>query len=317
MKKWAVIDVFSDSHLEGLQPLSRANLQVGSVMFVGGLIKKSVFADNLAPVVDRLYSHPEQLDFTLSWLATTAFGMQIYLDFSGYSEMALGLAWMLGIKLPRNFLYPYISRNFSEFWTRWHVTLSCWLRDYLYIPLGGSRCSLPRTYFNLMVTMLLGGLWHGAGWTFVFWGFLHGSYLVVYHALSRLYRAWGLVRDQGLGRILSLLGWPLTFALTSFTWVFFRASSFDHAWTISGAMLGLVHPVGALSSVRMYEMVMILATFGLVLTEPLFLGWFQKKGVDWWWVKVPIPVRGLAYAGVTLFVVVLGGHTQKFIYFDF
>ena len=303
--------------LEGLQPLSRANLQVGSVIFVGGLIKKSVFADNLAPIVDRLYSHPEKLDFTLSWLATTAFGMQIYLDFSGYSEMALGLAWMLGIKLPRNFLYPYISRNFSEFWTRWHITLSCWLRDYLYIPLGGSRCSLSHTYFNLMITMLLGGLWHGAGWTFVFWGFLHGSYLVVYHALSRLYSAWGLVREQGVGRILSLLGWPLTFTLTSFTWVFFRAPSFDQAWTTSGAMLGLVHPVGALAGVRTYEMVMILGTFGLVLMEPLIVGWFQKKGVDWWWVRVPFTVRGFAYAGVTLFIVIMGGHTQKFIYFDF
>jgi D-alanyl-lipoteichoic acid acyltransferase DltB (MBOAT superfamily) len=303
--------------LEGLRPLSSANLRVGAVIFTGGLIKKSVFADNLAPVVDRLYSHPEQLDFFLSWLATIGFGMQIYMDFSGYSEMAIGLAWMLGIMLPRNFLYPYISRNFSEFWTRWHVTLSRWLRDYLYIPLGGSRCSLPRTYLNLMVTMLLGGLWHGAGWTFVFWGFLHGSYLVAYHALLRLYKACGVVREQGAGRILSLLGWPLTFALTSFTWVFFRATSFDRAWTISGAMLGLVHPVGALASVRLYEVVMILGTFGLVLIEPLIVRWFQRTGVDWWWMRVPFPVRGLAYAGVTLFVVIMGGHTQKFIYFDF
>lgn len=303
--------------LEGLRPLSSANLRVGAVIFVGGLIKKSVFADNLGPIVDRLYAHPEQLDFMLSWLATVAFGMQIYLDFSGYSEMALGLAWMLGIQLPRNFLYPYISRNFSEFWTRWHITLSCWLRDYLYIPLGGSRCSLSRTYFNLMVTMLLGGLWHGAGWTFVFWGFLHGSYLVAYHVLSRIYSAWGLVRDQGPGRILSLLGWPLTFALTSFTWVFFRAPSFDRAWTISGTMLGMGHPVGVLVSLRMYEMMMILGTFGLVLMEPLIVGRLQKKGVDWWWARVPFAVRGFAYAGLTLFVIVLGGHTQKFIYFDF
>ena len=205
--------------LETLRPLSAVDLRVGSVIFIGGLIKKAVFADNLAPIVDRLYAHPEQLDFGSSWLATTAFGMQIYFDFSGYSEMAIGLAWMLGIALPRNFLYPYISRNFSEFWTRWHVTLSRWLRDYLYIPLGGSRCSLARTYGNLMVTMLLGGLWHGAGWTFVFWGFLHGSYLVGYHALSRVFNAWGLVAHQGWGRVLSLLGWPVTFVLTSFTWV--------------------------------------------------------------------------------------------------
>lgn len=303
--------------LESLAPLSLANLRVGSVIFFGGLVKKAVFADNLAPIVDRLYSQPEQLDFLLSWLATTAFGMQIYLDFSGYSEMAIGLAWMLGITLPRNFRYPYISRNFSEFWTRWHVTLSRWLRDYLYIPLGGSRCSLRRTYFNLMVTMLLGGLWHGAGWTFVFWGFLHGSYLIVYHALSRLYQSLGLFGDRGPGRVLSLLGWPLTFVLTSFTWVFFRSPTFEHAWIVSGAMLGILEPIGALAGVRLYEVVMILGTFGLVLVEPLIVGLFQKNGVDWWWTRVPFPIRGLAYAGATLFVVILGGHTQKFIYFDF
>ncbi len=303
--------------LEHLQPLSLANLRVGAVIFFGGLVKKTIFADNLAPIVDRLYFQPEQLDFTLSWLATTAFGMQIYLDFSGYSEMAIGLGWMLGINLPRNFLYPYISHNFSEFWTRWHITLSRWLRDYLYIPLGGSRCSLSRTYFNLMVTMLLGGLWHGAGWTFVFWGFLHGSYLIIYHALTQLYRGWGLVKEEGPGRLLWLLGWPLTFVLTSFTWVFFRAPGFEDAWTISGAMLGLVQPSGGLANVRLYEIIIILGTFGLVLAEPLIVGFFEKRGVNWWWNRVPFPVRGLTYAGSILFLVVLGGHTQKFIYFDF
>ncbi|HFD87810.1 MAG TPA: MBOAT family protein [Gammaproteobacteria bacterium] len=303
--------------IENLQPLSSENLRVGAAIFAGGLLKKAVFADNLAPLVDRLYSHPEQLDFAISWLATTAFGLQIYLDFSGYSEMALGLGWMLGVQLPRNFKYPYISRNFSEFWTRWHITLSQWLRDYLYIPLGGSRCSLPRTYTNLMITMLLGGLWHGAGWTFVFWGFLHGIYLVVYHRMAAAYGAIGMNSEEGVGRFVSWLGLPLTFVLTSFTWVFFRALSFTDAWTISGAMLGLASPGDDIVAVRLFEIVLVGFTFLLVMAEPFLVGFLQKRGIEWWWTKIPFPVRGVVYASFTLLIVVLGGYTQKFIYFDF
>ncbi len=303
--------------IENLQPLSSANLKIGAVIFAGGLLKKAVFADNLAPLVDRLYSHPEQLDFGISWLATTAFGLQIYLDFSGYSEMALGLGWMLGVQLPRNFKYPYISRNFSEFWTRWHITLSQWLRDYLYIPLGGSRCSLPRTYTNLMITMLLGGLWHGAGWTFVFWGFLHGSYLVIYHRLTAAYDAMGITAQGPAGRVLSALGLPLTFVLTSFTWVFFRAPSFDSAWTISSAMLGMA-PAGIDPlPVRLFETWLVGLTFALVMMEPVIVSSLQDKGIKWWWTKIPFPVRGAVYASFALLIVVLGGYTQKFIYFDF
>jgi len=268
--------------LETLAPITSANLRTGSVIFVGGLIKKSLLADNLAPVVEQLYQQPAQLDFTLSWLATTAFGMQIYLDFSGYSEMAIGIAWILGITLPRNFLYPYISRNFSEFWTRWHITLSRWLRDYLYIPLGGSRCSGSRIYFNLMLTMLLGGLWHGAGWTFVFWGFLHGCYLMLFHGLSSLFQYLQIADNSAAGRLISLSGWPSTFILTSFTWVFFRSESFDQAWTICAAMLGLADSTSELGSIRLYESVIILGSVIVVFLEPFIVKHIQTIGVDWW-----------------------------------
>ena len=303
--------------LERLQPLSRENLRLGAVIFVAGLIKKSVFADNLAPLVERLYAHPEQLDFTLAWLGTLAFGMQIYFDFSGYSEMAIGIARMLGIELPRNFLYPYISRNFSEFWKRWHITLSQWLRDYLYIPLGGSRRSTPRVYFNLMVTMLLGGLWHGAAWTFVFWGFMHGLFLVAYHAMSTAFRRWGLEARRGVGRLLSWSGWPVTFILTMFTWVFFRAEGFDQAWLISGQMLGLGPAPSGTMEVRLYEKALVVLGLVLVFVEPLIVRLFSRTGVEWWWKYVPFPVRGATYASLILFVEVFGGFTQKFIYFDF
>jgi alginate O-acetyltransferase complex protein AlgI len=170
--------------LQTLKPIAWENLRIGAFIFVGGLIKKALFADNLAPVVDDLYAHPERLDLMRAWLATVAFGMEIYLDFSGYSEMALGLARMFGVVMPLNFQFPYISRNPSEFWRRWHITLSRWLRDYLYVSLGGNREGRFNTYRNLMLTMLLGGLWHGANWTFVFWGFLHGALLVLHRLLK-------------------------------------------------------------------------------------------------------------------------------------
>jgi len=302
--------------LEHLQPLNKNDFRIGSVIFLGGLVKKSLFADNLAPFVERLYSHPETLDFGLSWLATTAFGMQIYLDFSGYSEMAIGIAWILGIRLPRNFRYPYISRNFSEFWTRWHITLSQWLRDYLYIALGGSHGTQARTYFNLMVTMLLGGLWHGAGWTFVFWGFLHGTYLMVYHGMTVIFRHFKIANESLTGRTLSIAGWPLTFILTSYTWVFFRAESFEQAWIVSEAMTGLSQPQ-TLATVRLYEIVLVALSIIVVMFEPLLVRFVRRTGVEWWWKQIPYPVRGFAYANIILLFVVFGGATQKFIYFDF
>jgi len=178
--------------LQTLKPIAWDNLRIGAFIFVGGLIKKALFADNLAPVVDDLYAHPERLDLMRAWLATVAFGMEIYLDFSGYSEMAIGLARMFGVVLPLNFQFPYISRNPSEFWRRWHITLSRWLRDYLYVSLGGNRDGRFNTYRNLMLTMLLGGLWHGASWTFVFWGFLHGALLVLNRLLNGSLRVLGV-----------------------------------------------------------------------------------------------------------------------------
>ncbi len=141
-----------------LAPLKAENFRVGGTIFVAGLIKKILFADNLAPIADAAFNNPTNLDFASAWIGTLAFAFQIYFDFSGYSEMAIGLALMFGVTLPRNFLYPYISRSPTEFWRRWHITLSLWLRDYLYIALGGNRKGSVRTYVNLTTTMVLGGL---------------------------------------------------------------------------------------------------------------------------------------------------------------
>src|SRR5262249_54545146 len=159
-------------------------LAIGASLFLLGLTKKMVIADRVAPFVDRVFSQPASVSGRTLWLAAIGYSVQIYCDFSGYSDMAIGTAKMIGYDLPENFNMPYAAASIAEFWRRWHMTLSAWLRDYLYIPLGGNRNGVGRTYLNLLLTMLLGGLWHGANWNFVLWGALHGCAL----AAHRFYR---------------------------------------------------------------------------------------------------------------------------------
>jgi alginate O-acetyltransferase complex protein AlgI len=204
---------------------------MGSNLIMMGLIKKTLLADNLAIYVQRVYASPAGATTLEAWLATYAFAAQIYCDFSGYTDIARGLAYMLGYRLPVNFNLPYLATGFRNFWQRWHITLSTWLRDYLYISLGGSRRSAARNYFNLYVTMALGGLWHGASWTFVIWGSLHGIYLM----LERAIFGWkGLPPVSGWRRIVAIL---ITFHLTCIAWVFFRAQSLSDATTMLRHML--------------------------------------------------------------------------------
>lgn len=199
----------------------------GLFLFSVGLFKKVVIADRLAPWADRAFADAQALGFFDAWTAALAYTLQIYFDFSAYSDMAIGLGLLFGLHLPHNFLSPYQAANISVFWRRWHITLGRFLRDYLYIPLGGSRQQLPRTVAALVVTLLLGGLWHGAAWTFVAWGGLHGAYLATYHLWRR--GGWRLPRG---------LAWGLTFLAVVFAWVLFRAASFADAWHLWGVMLG-------------------------------------------------------------------------------
>jgi alginate O-acetyltransferase complex protein AlgI len=299
-----------------LEPLRAEDFRVGGTIFVAGLVKKILFADNLAPIADTAFNNPAALDAASAWIGTLAFAFQIYFDFSGYSEMAIGLALLFGVTLPRNFLYPYISRSPTEFWRRWHITLSLWLRDYLYIALGGNRRGSLRTYFNLMATMVLGGLWHGANWTFVVWGALHGLYLIGHRLLTETLGRIGLRNDAALARLISMAGMPLTFVLVLVTWVFFRAPSFADAWAVLGAMTGQRSAAAATTSFRLYEMGIVGAAALLVAVEPLLVAACERYGIDWWW-RMPYVLRGVAYAGLTLVIVGFGGTTQKFIYFDF
>jgi alginate O-acetyltransferase complex protein AlgI len=202
-------------------PLTLDNLVVGAQIFVRGLLKKLVVADNVAVLVDQVYKAPGVFSTATVWLAVFAYSVQILCDFSGYTDMAVGLGRVLGFTLPRNFDLPYTSQSITEFWRRWHITLSTWLRDYLYIPLGGNRRGRARAQINLLLTMLLGGLWHGASWNFVLWGGLHGAYL----AIERLLRGQGRTAPANWRTVPAWVTAAGVFVLVSVTWVFFRSPS--------------------------------------------------------------------------------------------
>jgi D-alanyl-lipoteichoic acid acyltransferase DltB (MBOAT superfamily) len=214
------------------------HLTVGLTVFALGLAKKVLLADPAGTIVAESFGPVELTGeaprLLQAWAGALAYTCQLYFDFSGYSDMAVGLGCMFGIKMPLNFNSPYKARSIAEFWRRWHISLSRFLRDYLYIPLGGNRKGKVRQYANLMTTMLLGGLWHGAGWTFVFWGGLHGLYLCVNHAWSRVSRGWGWAQSRAAGRAYHLI----TFLAVVVSWVFFRAKTFGAAVTMVKGMLG-------------------------------------------------------------------------------
>lgn len=205
---------------------AEVEVRAAVLLFLAGYVKKACISDNLAPAIDAYFATPAAFDAASAWLATLGYAAQIYCDFSGYSDMAIACASLLGYSLALNFDFPYFAANIRDFWRRWHISLSTWLRDYLYIPLGGGRGSRLFQYRNLMLTMLLGGLWHGAAWTFVVWGGLHGAALVIH-------REWE--RRVGHVRALRLLGPPLTLWFVCVCWIFFRARSFADAWTALGA----------------------------------------------------------------------------------
>jgi len=221
--------------------LKARHLAVGGTIFIIGLFKKVVIADNLAfyatPMFDAA-AHGEFITFFEAWGGSLAYTFQLYFDFSGYSDMAIGLARMFGVTLPLNFNSPYKSTSIIEFWRRWHLTLSRFLKDYLYIPLGGNNRGNARRYANLLVVMLLGGLWHGAGWTFIFWGGLHGFYLIVNHLWRAVKRHLSLGTENPSWLAISS-SWALTFLSVVIGWVFFRSASWEAAINILHAMTGL------------------------------------------------------------------------------
>jgi D-alanyl-lipoteichoic acid acyltransferase DltB (MBOAT superfamily) len=269
--------------------INAMHLAVGFSVFALGLFKKVMLADNVAPYAAGFFAAAQQgepLTLLQAWGGVLAYTLQLYFDFSGYSDMAIGLSFLIGVRLPLNFNSPYRAVNIADFWRRWHMTLSRFLRDYLYIPLGGNRHGARRRYANLMATMLLGGLWHGAGWTFVVWGGLHGLYLVIHQAwqLLRLRLGQDLSRSTRLGRA---TGVATTFLAVVVAWVFFRASDVHAAFEILRAMAGL-------NGISLPEV--ILSRLGPAAQQ---LGITAAGGgrefvLNWLWVLTLLPVVFLA-----------------------
>lgn len=220
----------------GDRPFTWERFIEGLAQILWGFFKKVAIADTIALFVDQIFNFPATFSSLSLFIGVTFYSFQIYCDFSGYSNIACGLAQMMGFDFPWNFRTPYFSRNFSEFWTRWHISLSSWLRDYLYISLGGNRGGVLFTYRNLMLTMLIGGLWHGAKWTFVFWGFLHGSYLVIQRLIAP-----SLSTIETKIRLpkwfISAYSMLFVYMFTCFAWIFFRANDFGSAWQIISKIL--------------------------------------------------------------------------------
>ncbi len=298
-------------------------LVLGIATFVVGLSKKLLLADPIGQYADLIFGAVDEgvaPGFWMAWLGALAYTFQIYFDFSGYSDMAVGLAFILGVRLPVNFASPYRATSIIDFWRRWHITLSTFLRDYLYIPLGGSRKGRARRYVNLMVTMLLGGLWHGANWTFVLWGAAHGAFLVVNHGWRRLRG------DARSGRAARVAGWLMTFTAVCLAWVLFRASSLDAALAVYRGMAGLNGaPWPAFGGL---ELPYKLANFGWLLIVSMFictalpssntLGRFVPVTAAW-----PRARALQAVGGAGLTVLLFGycvsrlGYHSPFLYFQF
>ena len=282
-------------------------LQFGIALIILGLFEKVVLADGfLAPVSEAVFERRVTLPALDAWLGTLAFSGQIFCDFAGYSTIAIGTALCLGFHLPDNFRFPYAAIGFSDFWRRWHISLSTWLRDYLYVPLGGNRRGNLRTYANLMITMLLGGLWHGANWTFVVWGGLHGLYL----AVERMLRA----RFGGLKfGVAALFGLALvTWFFVNIAWVFFRAPTFEIAFSILRAMFGAsVEPVAVLPAIRVLTTIVIVG--GLFMTHWLM----RDRTVGGVMARLPAWLVAIGLGTMLLAVILEQGTGDAFIYFQF
>ena len=290
--------------------VSLPGFSLGVERFIIGLGKKVLIANVMASVTDQIFVLPnEQLTFSLSWLGIISYALQIYFDFSGYSDMAIGLGHMFGFSFLENFNYPYISKSIKEFWRRWHISLSTWFRDYLYIPLGGNRKGKTRTYFNLMATMVLGGLWHGASWRFVLWGTVHGLALAIEKLLG--YPKW--INEKGWG--VKIFGVILTFHIWAFSMIFFRAQSYKIAFDMIHQITHFFHAEVFPQFVSGYPMVVAIFIVGMLSHfTPVKL----EERIKAFLSSSPVVVQSLILAIVIIIVVQFKtSDIQPFIYFQF
>ncbi len=278
----------------------------GLFLLTLGLFQKVVLADTLlSSTADKVFKPGQVLNFWDAWTGTLAFSGQIFFDFAGYSTCAIGIALMLGIILPDNFKYPYASLGFSDLWTRWHISLSTWLRDYLYIPLGGNRHGITRMYAALMITMLLGGLWHGAAWTFMVWGGLHGTYLIL-ERLQKQYLPFKITVWNGMFLAFT------TFTCVNITWVFFRAREFETAWNMIRSMFYL-NPEGT-KILQTFDIIKVLTLISVLFITHWFMRNTSVKEVS---LKISPIILGIIWSIMFFLIAIAQGSGEQFIYFQF
>ena len=295
--------------LETHQELKQGDLWIGLRWIVHGYFKKMVIADSFAPVVSAAFaSETVAASTTYWWCVVAMFAFQIYCDFSGYSDIARGLGKWMGFDFPENFNHPYVARGFRDFWSRWHMSLSTWFRDYVYVPLGGSRVSQPRAHFNMWVTMLVSGLWHGAAWTFVVWGALHALYLSVERRTK-----WPKALEK-FGTLGNLVAIGITFFLACIAWVYFRAESFGQANAIMLQLFNVaqLNPNYAMQKIGMFQFVWL----GAAIAREAFFAlnmhtWsvFEKPWFE--------NVRVVSLAVVIAMTIIFRGPGTTFVYFQF
>lgn len=288
---------------------SRQEMAAGLWLIILGLVKKAVVADYIAQYNDLIFASPTGYSGLESLMGVVGYVVQIYCDFSGYSDMAIGISAIMGFRLTQNFNFPYKSRNLTDFWRRWHISLSTWLRDYVYIPLGGNRRGTLRTYVNNFLTMLVGGLWHGAAWKFVIWGGMHGVGLIVHKAL----RPW-LVKIPDTWPV-KAASWTLTMAYVSFLFIFFRAASFEDAWLIIRNIFGNFDIAYLAPFVRVRYVWLIFVAM-IIAVHSLPTRWINAAGD--WFVRAPFGAKLAVFIiAVQLVVQFMSEDVMPFIYFQF
>ncbi len=289
--------------------LSRFDLSRALFLIMSGLVKKAVISDYISVnFVDRVFDNPALYSTLETWGAFYGYALQIYCDFSGYSDMAIGIALLFGFRLPDNFRAPYQSASITEFWRRWHISLSSWLRDYLYISLGGNRKGVFKTYRNLIITMLLGGLWHGASWQFVLWGAMHGVWL----AVERITEP---ITSKIPKNVRWLPGLIFTFHFVSFAWIFFRASTLDLAFVFIDSMFQPADWELGAEVISAYPKVFVLMAIGFLL-HAIPLNWDEK--VQELFAKMPLVIMAFVLAVIMVLVIQMSSsEVVPFIYFQF
>ena len=295
------------------QPFDWARVRYGLMLMAGGFVKKVVIADRMALVVDPAFAHIDTANGSTLLLAAVFYSIQIYCDFSGYTDIAIGAGQVLGIRMMMNFNTPYLAASIADFWRRWHISLSSWFRDYVYIPLGGNRGTVSRTYLNTLAVFGLSGLWHGADWKFIIWGLLHGIYLIIGQLWARRRQAGAPeaipVKSQLKGIAAHRMNQLLTFALVTLTWVFFRAATTSEALVVLGKIFTLDWFAPVQTAVSVAELGFCVLLIGSLLWEPRWIAFVKQITNRQFWVLIVLLIMLCYFFGVFT--------ANQFIYFQF